>query len=76
MLRDLKWFRSLKAKDFQNGAVRDDIEKVFEAVKFLAQTAEAVDVRLYHRLNGLEALVDKLQEDRDWLDERRSSPIL
>ena len=38
-MRDLSWFRSLTKRDFDNGAVCDEIEAVFEEVEKLRRQA-------------------------------------
>ena len=52
-LRDLKWFDSLKRRDFENGAVLDEIRDVFKARESIGSGASLGDA-----LDRLESLVD------------------
>ena len=44
MTRNLKWFRSLKKRDFDNGAVLEEIEDVFKRIAELEKAQQWVGV--------------------------------
>jgi hypothetical protein len=54
MMRDLNWFRSLRRRDFDNGAILDEIEAVFRNHDNLAKAVDELMTERDRLLGALE----------------------